>query len=122
MNTAIATLGCLAVLTTISTAVYAQSTPFGSADTLQGLEERSVRTLSSTSSRSSSLTSNDYSSDTSNQPVGIQIDQNLQLQVKPEQDSSQLGVYPTDDTGKGNRLQLIYEFEEPAQGPLSVNR
>jgi hypothetical protein len=88
----------------------AQDPSTGSANLLRGLQERSVKQFSPTriSSHSTPISKANDASD----GLGVQLDRNVQLRVKPETDTSQVGVFPGDNHAKGNQFQLIYQFDD----------
>lgn len=114
MNRAIATLqagtvGAFILWAGLASVTQAQ-TP-SAADLLSGVQERSIQNTSFSSQRS--YGTNEYSQTDADKSAGIKLDQNLQLQVESEREALPIGAYPTDDNAKGNRVQLIYQFDEP---------
>lgn len=111
MHTAIATLGAFTILLSFVSLAHAQSQPIGSANSLQGLQERTIQqsTPSRATTGTASVSGVQNSSD--NPLIGLPIDRNVQLRVRPEAGTSQVGVFPVDDNSRGNQFQLIYQFD-----------
>lgn len=110
MHTAIATLGAFTILLSFVSLAHAQSQPMGSADSLQGLQERTIQ--QSAPSRAATTTSvNGVQSSSDNPLIGLPIDRNVQLRVRPETGNNQPGVFPVDENSRGNQFQLIYQFD-----------
>jgi hypothetical protein len=112
MRLAIVSLGTLATffsLTPFSLTTVAQAAPLGSASSLSGLQERSVRHTSAPSSTALPPNQNvQQNSDT----VGLRLNSNFQLRISPERDKNLSGVYPEDSTATGNRIQLLYQIDQ----------
>lgn len=106
MRLAIATISTLATL--FSLVPSAQAEPMGSASSLSGLQERSVR-QAPTSSPNRALPNRNLQSNS--EAVGLRLNSNLQLRVSPERDKNLSGIYPEDSTATGNRIQLFYQID-----------
>ncbi|XHX76827.1 MAG: hypothetical protein RBJ76_20665 [Stenomitos frigidus ULC029] len=109
MFKAIATFGTVLMLTSFVSAAHAQEEPMGSAAALDGLEERSViRPLTDTSVPLSPQRSTDVPG---GRERGLQLNNAVQILVRPERGTSQVGVYPADDPSSGNKLQVLYRLD-----------
>lgn len=117
MPTTIATLGTFIILLSLASVAHAQSEPVGSANSLQGLQERTIQqSAPRTATGTASIDGVQNSSD--NPLVGLSIDRNVQLRVRQETGTSQVGVFPADDNSRGNQFQLIYQFDnQPTNQP-----
>ncbi len=106
MRLAMVSLSTIATL--FSLAIPAQAAPMGSASSLSGLQERSIRQApaSSPTALPASQTAQPNSD-----PVGLRLNSNLQLRVSPERDKNLSGIYPEDSTATGNRIQLLYQID-----------
>ncbi|MBM0743108.1 hypothetical protein JOY44_16085 [Phormidium sp. CLA17] len=107
MRLAIVSLGTIATLFSLTTAI--QAVPSGSASSLSGLQERSVRR---TSAPSSVIPLANQKVQSNSDVVGLRLNPNLQLRVSPERDKNLSGVYPEDSTASGNRIQLLYRIDQ----------
>jgi len=114
------TIAVLATFTSLLSAASlagAQSTPIGSADSLQGLQERSVQQSAPAPTNTGTAPVNGVQNFNNNPLIGLPIDRNLQLRVRPEVGNSQLGVFPADDNSRGNQFQVIYQFDNQPANP-----
>ncbi|SRR5579883_1408666 len=109
MFKAIAALGTVVMLTSIVSTTDAQTKPMGSASSLSGLQERSVQRPSPPPSVNSPQSSTDVPAGTER---GLSLSKKVQLIVKPERGTSQVGVYPADDPSEGNRFQVQYQIDQ----------
>ncbi|PZV12333.1 MAG: hypothetical protein DCF22_12725 [Leptolyngbya sp.] len=107
MRLAIVSLGSIATLLGLMNAV--QAAPLGSASSLNGLQERSVRQTPAPSA-TAPLSNQNVSSKAD--AVGFRLNSNLQLRVSQERDKNLSGVYPEDSTATGNRIQLLYQIDQ----------
>ncbi len=116
MHTAIATLGTFTILLSFVSLAHAQSEPIGSASSLQGVQERTIQQSAPRAATGTASVSGVQNS--SNNPlIGLPIDRNVQLRVRPEVGNSQVGVFPADDNSRGNQFQLIYQFDNQPTNP-----
>ncbi|MEX0268038.1 hypothetical protein AB3R30_02735 [Leptolyngbyaceae cyanobacterium UHCC 1019] len=106
MRSAIVPLSTIAIL--FGLVISAQAVPTGSASSLSGLQERSVRQKPAPSSNTSFPNQNVLQN---SDPVGLRLNPTLQLRVSPERDKNLSGVYPEDSTATGNRIQLLYQID-----------
>ncbi|MCY7390120.1 MAG: hypothetical protein LH647_01060 [Leptolyngbyaceae cyanobacterium CAN_BIN12] len=106
MRLAIVSLGSIATL--LSLIIPVKAAPLGSASSLSGLQERSVRQTPAPSSNTPFPNQNVQQN---SEAVGLRLNQNLQLRVSPERDKNLSGVYPEDSTATGNRIQLFYQID-----------
>ena len=97
-----------AIATLLSLVAAAQAEPIGSASSLSGLQERSVR-QAPTSSPNRAFSNRNLQPNS--EAVGLRLNSNLQLRVSPERDKNLSGVYPEDSTATGNRIQLLYQID-----------
>ena len=106
MRSAIVPLSTIVIL--FSLLIPAHAVPMGSASSLSGLQERSVRQaptpFPSTSFPNQNVQQN-------SDAVGLRLNQNLQLRVSSERDKNVSGIYPEDSTATGNRIQLLYQID-----------
>lgn len=109
MFKAIAAFGTAMILTSNALPTVAQAKPTSSAASLDGLQERSVvrPTPDAPGSSSPQRTTNAPAG----RETGLQLNDKLQLTVSPERGTSQLGVYPADDSSSGNKVQLLYQLD-----------
>lgn len=110
MYRAIVFIGMALSLASLAPVAVAQSQPIGSSHDLQGLQERSVQKPDSDTAVNSP-----YGFVDAPQRDGettLQIDRNVQLQIRPERGNSEVGVYPTDNTSAGNQVQVRYQIEQ----------
>ncbi len=110
MRLAIVSLSTIATLLNMMAA--AKSAPMGSASSLSGLQERSVRQAPDNTSNASFFSQKVQSN---SDAMGLRINPNLQLRVSPERDKNLSGVYPEDSTATGNRIQLFYQIDSAEQ-------
>jgi hypothetical protein len=106
MRLAMVPLSTIAVLLNL---VPVQAVPMGSANSLSGLEERSVQ---QTPVPSSNPSFSNQTAQSNQEAVGLRLNSNLQLRVSPERDKNLSGIYPEDSTATGNRIQLFYEIDQ----------
>lgn len=110
MRSAIVPLSTIASL--LSLVIPAQAVPVGSASSLSGLQERSIRQKPAPSTNTSFPNQTvSHNSD----PVGFRLNSNLQLRVSPERDKNLSSIYPEDSTATGNRIQLFYQIDPVEQ-------
>ncbi len=115
MHTTIATLGAFTILFSFAALAHAQSEPMGSANSLQGLQERTIQQSAPSRTTTGTASVNGVQSSSGNPLIGLPIDRNVQLRVRPETGTSQVGVFPVDDNSRGNQVQLIYQLDnQPA--------
>lgn len=107
MRSAIVPLSTVAVL--FSLISPSQAVPMGSASSLSGLQERSIR---QTSAPSPSTSFPNQNVQQNSETVGVRLSTNLQLRISPERDKNVSGVYPEDSTATGNRIQLLYQIDQ----------
>jgi hypothetical protein len=117
MHTAIATLGTFTILLSVVSLAQAQSEPMGSASSLQGLQERTIQQSAPSRTTTGSASINGVQNSSNNPLIGLPIDRNVQLRVRPEVGNSQVGVFPADDNSRGNQFQLIYQFDNQPTDP-----
>lgn len=110
MRPAIVSLGT--TLSFLSLATTVQSAPLGSASSLSGLQERSVRQAPAPAP-STSLPNQNVRSNPA--LAGFRLNSSLQLRVSPERDKNLSGIYPEDSTATGNRIQLLYQIDPVEQ-------
>ncbi len=110
MFRAIAAFGTVLTLTGFVSAAHAQAEPMGSAAALDGLEERSVtRPAPNAPLPLSPQRSTDLPGGSER---GFQLNNDLQILIRPERGTSQVGVYPTDDPSSGNKVQVLYRLDQ----------
>ena len=110
MFRAIAAYGTVLMLTSFGSAAHAQAEPMGSAATLDGLEERSVaRPTPNAPVPFSPQRSTDVPGGSER---GLQLNNDVQILIRPERGTSQVGVYPADDPSSGNKVQVLYRLDE----------
>jgi hypothetical protein len=110
MFRAIAAFGTALMLTSFSSAAHAQAEPMGSAAALDGLEERSVARPAPTAPVPlSPQRSTDIPGGSER---GLQLNNDVQILIRPERGTSQVGVYPADDPSSGNKVQVLYRLDE----------
>lgn len=110
MFKAIAAFGTVAILTTVAFPTFAQEKPMGSAASLDGLQERSVARPSSQDPVSLSP---ERSTDVpAGSEASFRLYDKVQLIVGPERGTSQVGVYPVDETSSGNKVQVLYQLSQ----------
>mgnify|MGYP000172402948 CR=1 FL=1 len=103
-------VGTVIILTNSAFPSLAQNQPIGSAASLDGLQERSVARPSANAPLSSSpQRSTDVPAGTE---AGLQLNNKVQLIVRPEKGTSQVGVYPADDPSAGNKVQVLYQLNQ----------
>lgn len=112
MHKAIATLGTFTILLTFVSLAHAQSEPIGAADSLQGLQERTIQQSTPSRTTAGTASVNGVQTSSDNPLIGLPIDRNVQLRVRPEVGNNQPGVFPGDDNSRGNQFQLIYQFDD----------
>jgi hypothetical protein len=110
MRLTIVSLGT--TLSLLSLATLVQAAPSGSASSLSGLQERSVRQAPARAPSASLPNQNVQSNPDS---VGFRLNSSLQLRISPERDKNLSGVYPEDSTATGNRIQLLYQIDPVEQ-------
>ncbi|MBD2038182.1 hypothetical protein H6F86_27780 [Phormidium sp. FACHB-592] len=109
MFKAIAVFGTVLMLSSFGSAAYAQAEPMGSAAALDGLEERSVtRPVPNAPVPLSPQRSTDVPGGSER---GFQLN-DVQILIRPERGTSQVGVYPADDPSSGNKVQVLYRLDE----------
>jgi hypothetical protein len=110
MHPTLASLGIITIF--ISLMIPTQAAPLGSANSLDGLEERSVRRSPAPTATAPLPSSNTpLNADKS----GLRFNSNLQLRVTPERDKNLSGIYPEDSTATGNKIQLLYQIDSPLE-------
>ncbi|MGQ9872732.1 hypothetical protein [Leptodesmis sp.] len=117
MHTTIATLGTFTILLSFVSLAQAQSEPIGSANSLQGLQERTIQQSAPSRTTTGTASVNGVQNSSNNPLIGLPIDRNVQLRVRPEVGTSQVGVFPVDDNSRGSQFQLIYQFDDQPTNP-----
>lgn len=107
MRSAIVPFSTIAILFSLIIPVQAET--LGSASSLSGLQERSVR---QTPAPSSNTSFPNQKVQQNSDVLGLRLNQNLQLRVSSERDKNLSGIYPEDSTATGNRIQLLYQIDQ----------